>query len=324
MSPIRLDLPAGSTRRPLEGDEAATLAPVLDELAITPTGEVERYVDLRMTKTYDVYRVPVADPPGAAVLGAVVLKRAGAAEFAAHRRFLTDASLPVSPMLRSTADGGWLVFAWLAGHDLQRCSTSDAVALGNALARVQASHWQPAPTGLTAEQAALDRDVEQDQRWMAQWPELEDGLVRVRRRWRECPWTLAHGDLYGMNVLVSEGRATLIDWNEARLAPWTRDAARFLAFARPDGGVYQLGEAARETFVASWLDELTGQLGGAAGVPGRELLEADLAGALLVQHVHTLAWTVRAEAEGRPNPGREKWFGFSLEAAHQAAAGLTT
>ena len=80
---------------------------------------------------------------------------------------------------------------------------------------------------------------------MAQWPELEDGLVRVRRRWRECPWTLAHGDLYGMNVLVSEGRATLIDWNEARLAPWTRDAARFLAFARPDGGVYQLGEAAR-------------------------------------------------------------------------------
>ncbi len=52
------------------------------------------------------------------------------------------------------------------------------------------------------------------------------------------PATLLHGDVHPGNVLVRDGRATLIDWGSSRVGPAALDLANLVPAGSPDVAGY--------------------------------------------------------------------------------------
>lgn len=147
------------------------------------------------------------------------------------------------PAVVSTTEGerehsGVVLFEWIDGHHPD--SQDEWVAVRDLLVGLHAvtGSWPQRP-GFRAAVDLLDADIAGDVDLTVMPP---DAVERCRRAWArlaELPRTVVHGDPGRTNILISDGRPVLIDWDEARVdTPW------FDLAALPDA-VSPLDEAER-------------------------------------------------------------------------------
>jgi len=180
-------------------------------------------------EAYDVWRVESRG-------GRYVLKRAKGRELGIYSAFFADGSSG-APRFYAAAevDGvSYFLMEYVEGHDLCRCDREGLTAALDALIVLQKRYWctdEQSGIGLSFSEA-LSRRIDRG-RYLGD-AELEAAYSRYIERFKSAPRTLCHDDLLPFNVLVSERRATLIDWEVAGILPYLTPLARLIAHARED------------------------------------------------------------------------------------------
>jgi hypothetical protein len=165
-----------------------------------------------------------------------VLKKAKEYERAVYTAFLSDLSEAVPKccgFVRREGDDYFLM-EYARGETLSRCSREKLVKALDALIFLQDRYWNnrdKADVGFTFEKSLPER--------MGRGDCLKDAAARkayrlFRERYAVLPRTLCHDDLLPFNVLVSEEKATIIDWEFAGILPYLTSLARLIAHGQED------------------------------------------------------------------------------------------
>ncbi len=222
-------------------------------------------------------------------------------ELEVYRRLLDDAELGTPRLVATVLDAEreryWLV--------VERVQAAELYQTGERRLWEAALRWLARCHDRFAGLAPTAFLVRYDAAFFARWPARAgialDGYDRVVARLARLPTTLVHGDLYPSNVLVSDDRVCVVDWERAGVGPGVLDVAALTAGVADDEAA-ELVEAYRRALVDP-------------PDPGR--FEADLACARLHLAVQWLGWS----SDWKPPP--EHAFDWSAELPRLAArAGL--
>ena len=163
------------------------------------------------------YRVWKLDCGGAVYL----LKEAKEYEAEVYRAILPKVGGSV-PALYQTADidgKAYLLMEFVEGSDLRRCSRRGLTLALDALIYMQKATWNDGALSgcaYTFEKSLKDRE-HRGKYLNDAW--LEAAYAVFLDEYASVPRALCHDDLLPFNVLVSEDRAVLIDWEFAGILP---------------------------------------------------------------------------------------------------------
>ena len=131
------------------------------------------------------------------------------------------------------------------GETLSRCHRPALARALNALTDLQEPYWQDCPLqdeGLPQQKQLFPKGTTikdaiesiRNRRPYLQDPLLEKTLDLYIRLYEKTERTLCHDDLLPFNILASEDRAVLIDWEYYGLLPYPVSFARLIAHTRPE------------------------------------------------------------------------------------------
>ncbi len=160
-----------------------------------------------------------------------VLKKAKNYELQIYFEFFSDNIIGAPRFLGSASVGGvdYFLMEYVRGNDLCRCDRVALTKALDALIALQDKYWNAtdkASVGLSFDESLSRR---RDRGSYLGDAELEGEYARFLSVYEALPKTLCHDDLLPFNVLVSENRATIIDWEIAGILPYPTSLARLLA-----------------------------------------------------------------------------------------------
>ena len=210
---------------------------------------------LRRKEDGEPYRVWKLDCGG----GTFILKEAKGCEAEVYRRLLPGLG-GVPQLLQSAYAGGcsYLLMEFVDGSDL--CAKL-RLAL-DALISMQRQTWNS--SGLSGFGYTFDASLK-DRRHRSEYlndAALEAAYARFLDAYAAVPRALCHDDLLPFNVLVSSGRAVLIDWEFAGILPYPVAFARLIAHGEEDdGALFYLAREDRDFAVGYYYDRLLRDMG---------------------------------------------------------------
>lgn len=178
---------------------------------------------------YDVWRIDVRG-------SRYVLKLAKENEMAVFKGFLTNIECG-APRLCGTAqyeDADYILMEYAEGTELCKCDRKSLKLTLDALIAIQDAYWEKreyAELGFCMEKSLVGR-----RRRMEYLPDkqIADAYAVYLKLYESLPRTLCHDDLLPFNVLVTDEKATLIDWEVAGLLPYPSSLARLIAHGEED------------------------------------------------------------------------------------------
>lgn len=182
------------------------------------------------------YRVWKLDCGGAVYL----LKEAKEYEAEVYRAILPKVGGSV-PALYQTADidgKAYLLMEFVEGSDLRRRSRRGLTLALDALIYMQKATWNDGALSgcaYTFEKSLKDR--EHRGKYLND-AGLEAAYAVFLDEYASVPRALCHDDLLPFNVLVSEDRAVLIDWEFAGILPYPASFARLIAHGEEDENAF--------------------------------------------------------------------------------------
>ncbi len=222
---------------------------------ILPDTKPQFYICAEDGEAYDVCLVQTAH-------GARVLKRAKGREAEIYSQLLADC--PCVPRLfdcREVDGEVYLLLEEVAGEPAVHLDRRTLTKILDALVTVQDKYWQDAPTAGNSVrlpygyEAALTSRRKRGE--YLQNADLEKAYAQYLALFARLPRTLCHDDLLPFNALVSDTRATLIDWETAGMLAYPTCIARLLAHAdgAPDS-FFLITDADRAFAVDYYFDRL--------------------------------------------------------------------
>ena len=223
---------------------------ILKRLGVGKFLHISPFVNAEDGEAYDVWKVETAE----AIL---VLKRAKGPEAEIYRTFLKEERLAVPRFLGQVADGkeNYLLISFVEGMDLRRCERVSLRATLDALISLQERYWETSDfrnVGLCFEKSLVGR---RERGQYLNDAVLEQAYARYLARYCAIPRTLCHDDLLPFNVLVTDGRAVIIDWECAGILPYLSSFARLIAHTTEEADAFfYMREADKEDAVAYYYD----------------------------------------------------------------------
>ena len=157
-----------------------------------------------------------------------VLKKAKGRELSVYAGFFRENTAGAPRFLGSRGD--YFLMEYARGENLCRCDRARLKPALDALIALQDRYWEGGEDDFFAE--SLER------RRMRGEYLRDDALERAYGTfldlYERLPRTLCHDDLLPFNVLVSGGKATIIDWECAGLLPYPTSLARLIAHGTAD------------------------------------------------------------------------------------------
>lgn len=209
-----------SETRALSADEYTALSAVLERLQIQ-NASIERFIDTRLEKVYDVYLLD----------GKTVLKKCDAEcrDQIKYERYFAGHDFAVPKILDHVTVGAssYILMEYAQGRDARACSPADAERIGTELARIQ-SHYL-IPGGHTGPADFYFSEYVSDfcSKVKNYFADFDSVFQIVEKRFFEAPHSLIHDDLLPINVILGEEKLWIIDWAEAGMFPYFLDLARF-------------------------------------------------------------------------------------------------
>ena len=206
---------------------------LLKGMGVVRVDSLERFCDQEDGTPYNVWQVDTPE-------GRRVLKQAKGYEHEIYKTFFSE-PVPYAPRLLAAVEhrgAEYLLLEWIPGHDLMRCSREDLISVLDSLIIMQKAWWgntSCASAGRSFERSLPGRENRlqylRDHR-------LEAAYRAYLEAYRTLPRTLCHDDLLPFNVLVSEGRAVLIDWEYGGILPYPTSLARLIAHGEESGDAF--------------------------------------------------------------------------------------
>lgn len=168
-----------------------------------------------------------------------ILKAAKEDDAEVYGRILGPLGAPGAPRLfaRAACEGrDYLLMEYAEGEDLCRCDRARLTLALDALISLQAETWESrefAPCGYSYEKSLRDR--RRRGQFLTEEP-LAGAYALFMRAYGSVPRALCHDDLLPFNVIASDRRAVLIDWECGGILPYPSSFARLIAHGEEDEG----------------------------------------------------------------------------------------
>ena len=181
-----------------------------------------------------------------------ILKEAKEDEAETYRLILSelkDSCIPVVYQRISAGDKIYLLMEYADGENLCKCNRTKLTLTLDALISLQRKTWNNhslATYGYSFEKSLRSR--EHRGKYLND-PLLEEAYERFMRMYHTVPRALCHDDLLPFNVIASDHRAVLIDWECGGILPYPTAFARLIAHGEDMEELYRtLGDKLKKVF----------------------------------------------------------------------------
>lgn len=184
--------------------------------------ECHQYCNEEDGEAYHVWEIILPDKRG-------VLKKAKGYELENYKTFLRS-SPAYAPQIYGDAQfngENYFLMEYISGHDLKRCTRGDLELALDAIIAMQKEFWMPRNLNGYSFKGCFEQ--RQNRRDYLRDPLLEKTYDAYLEGFSAMPKSLCHDDLLPFNVIVSDDRAVLIDWEVLGVLPYPTMVARLLA-----------------------------------------------------------------------------------------------
>lgn len=218
---------------------------------------VEPFCSEEDNAAYSVWKIITDREP-------LVVKKVSKNEQAIYETFFKDGG-PVPSVYGF--NGGYMVMECVEGHALSRCTREELTLALDRLIEIQRKYWDCKIHQTVDDQFASY--YENRARRLAYMEDLKDCYQAYLDEFRTLPRTLCNDDLLPFNVIISGGRAVILDWEFAGILPYPCSIARLLAYGEEgDGALFRMKHEDRIFAVTYYYENLIRQM----GIPYEEYL----------------------------------------------------
>ena len=205
--------------------ELRDIVKLIDAVPVTEQAVVTQLKHVEDDEPYQVWTIDT----GAA---RYILKEAKEDEAETYRLILSELNTDCIPAIYQTISAGekiYLLMEYIDGENLCHCNRAKLTLALDALISLQRKTWNNRSLvdyGYSFEKSLHGR--EQRGKYLND-PLLEEAYEKFMRMYRTVPRALCHDDLLPFNVLASDNRAVLIDWECGGILPYPTAFARLIA-----------------------------------------------------------------------------------------------
>lgn len=230
---------------------------ILSRMGYPDTAERVPFQSAEDGAEYAVWKVTI---DGAAY----VLKKAKGHELAVYSAFFKDGACGAPRFFKSVNIDGedFFLMEYIQGKDLLRCDRESLKAALDALISLQDKFWEKRELECVGFGCKASLPGRQNRGKYLNDPELEQAYDKFLKLYETLPRTLCHDDLLPFNVLIGEGRATIIDWEQAGILPYPTSLARLIAHGEEnEDAFFYMKEADRAFAIEYYYENLVKKKG---------------------------------------------------------------
>lgn len=169
-----------------------------------------------------------------------ILKEAKGNEAEIYQSVLAELkeSVPTLYQAITIEDKTYLLLEYIEGEDLCKCNRQKLIRALDALISLQQKTWKTKASCQQEYAFAKSLAQRQDRGKYLNDSLLEKTYEKFLRVYQSVPKALCHDDLLPFNVISSEQRAVLIDWESGGILPYPTSFARLIAYGEEDGDAF--------------------------------------------------------------------------------------
>ena len=198
----------------------------IDAVPISPNAIITQLRREEYDSFYQVWRIDTDNT-------SYILKQAKENEAEIYQSILAPLKdgIPTLYQTITIEDKIYLLMEYIDGEDLCRCNRTKLTSALDALIALQKETWE-------ANSYGFDNSLKhrQNRGKYLNDPLLEDAYSRFLKVYQSVPCALCHDDLLPFNIIASEKRAVLIDWEVCGILPYPTSFARLIAHTEENAG----------------------------------------------------------------------------------------
>ena len=206
---------------------------------------------------YQVWRIDAEN-------GSFILKEAKEFEAEAYQTILTEVK-GNTPALYKTAiidDKTYLLMEYVKGSDLCKCDRRKLTLALDALIIIQKATWESKTYADCAYSFEKSLTGRKNRGEYLNDAELDAAYEKFLQVYEIVPRTLCHDDLLPFNIIVSDDKAVLIDWEYGGILPYPISFARLIAHGEDaEGALFYMTQDDREFAVEYYYNNLLKGMG---------------------------------------------------------------
>lgn len=209
----------------------------IDAVSISPNATITQLLHEEDNEPYQVWRIDTDNT-------SYILKQAKENEAEIYQSILTPLKdgIPTIYQTITIEDKIYLLMEYIEGEDLCKCNRAKLTSALDALNSLQNETWETSSWG-------FDNSLKhrQNRGKYLNDPLLENAYDRFLRVYQSTPRALCHDDLLPFNVIASDQKAVLIDWEVGGILPYPTSFARLIAHAEENAGaLFYMTQADKE------------------------------------------------------------------------------
>lgn len=228
-----------------------------DAVSISPNAIITQLKHEEDGEMYQVWRIDDGDAK-------YILKEAKERETETYQTILAGLGEGIPALYQAITHGEktYLLMEYIAGEDLCKCDRRKLTRALDALICLQKKTWEN--SGLDHCGYCFDRSLSQRRergRYLRdEW--LEKVYEQFLQVYQAVPRALCHDDLLPFNVIASEHKAVLIDWEFGGILPYPVSFARLIAHGQEDAqALFYMTREDRDFAVEYYYDRLLKEKG---------------------------------------------------------------
>lgn len=219
----------------------------IDAVSISPNAIITQLLHEEDNEPYQVWRIDTEN-------NSYILKQAKENEAEIYQSILAPLTdgIPTIYQTITIEDKIYLLMEYIDGEDLCKCNRAKLTSALDALISLQIETWESSSYGF--DNSLKHRENRGN---YLNDPLLEIAYGRFLQVYQSTPRALCHDDLLPFNVIASDQKAVLIDWEVGGILPYPTSFARLIAHAEENAGaLFYMTQADKEFAIDYYYEHL--------------------------------------------------------------------
>ncbi len=221
----------------------------IDAVSISPDATITQLRREEDDSFYQVWRIDTDNT-------SYILKQAKENEAEIYQSILAPLKdgIPTLYQTITIEDKIYLLMEHIDGENLCRCNRAKLTSALDTLISLQKETWEANPREYTSDKSLQQR---QNRGKYLNDQLLENAYGRFLQVYQSTPRALCHDDLLPINVIASDQKAVLIDWEVGGILPYPTSFARLIAHTEENAGaLFYMTQADKEFAIDYYYEHL--------------------------------------------------------------------
>ena len=232
--------------------ELSNIIDRIDAVFISPKATITQLKHEEDNEPYQVWRIDSGDTR-------YILKEAKGNESEIYKAILSKLkeSVPTLYQVITTDEKTYLLMEYIEGEDLCKCNRAKLTYALDALISLQQKTWEDRSFDCLDDYFDKSLGQRQNRGKYLNDPLLEEAYGKYLGVYRSTPKALCHDDMLPFNMIVSDKKAVLIDWECGGMLPYPTSFARLIAHVEEDtDAFFYMTQADKDFAVHYYYDNL--------------------------------------------------------------------